>query len=221
MSSYYPDNITNAIKLSFRQVREKNHDIVAWLTIDGVVDEAVVQRDNSFYLTHDYLGQKNTNGALFMDENCSLLPVPNHVIVYGHNMKTGAMFGRLILYKTKGLDYLKKHAIATFNTMYEDGEYVVFAVIQVHLDYTNRRFFNFYTLDFTDEDAFRDYIIRAKALSFYTVPVSVEPGDRLLSLVTCVGENNEDERLILLLRKLRDGESMSDVKAAVSRATEN
>ncbi|MDD2649414.1 MAG: class B sortase [Eubacteriales bacterium] len=221
MPPYYPDNVTNAIKLSFRQVRETNRDIVAWLTIDGVVDEAVVHRDNTFYLTHDYLGQKNANGALFMDEQCSLLPVPNHIVVYGHNMKTGAMFVRLILYKTKGLEYLKKHGIVTFNTMYEDAQYVVFAVMQVHLDPADRHFFNFFTLDFANDDSYKEYILRAKALSMYTVPVSVEPGDRLLSLVTCIGENNDDERLVLLLRKLRDTETERDAKTALDRATNN
>lgn len=55
----------------------------------------MVQRDNTYYLNRDYLGYHNDNGAIFLDMGCDLTGNPKALILYGHNMKTGAMFGNL------------------------------------------------------------------------------------------------------------------------------
>ncbi|MFR5795301.1 MAG: hypothetical protein ACLUI3_06905, partial [Christensenellales bacterium] len=47
----------------------QNTDLVAWLTIDNVLDLPVVYRDNSYYLTHDFAKNKSTAGTIFLDEN--------------------------------------------------------------------------------------------------------------------------------------------------------
>ena len=42
----------------------QNTDLVAWLTIDNVLDLPVVYRDNSYYLTHDFAKNKSTAGKI-------------------------------------------------------------------------------------------------------------------------------------------------------------
>lgn len=79
----------------FAKLKQQNQDIVAWLTIPEQLDIAVVQRDNTYYLNRDYLGYHNDNGAIFLDMGCDLTGNPKALILYGHNMKTGAMFGNL------------------------------------------------------------------------------------------------------------------------------
>ena len=64
----YPDNPYLQINSRFDKVRQKNTDVVGWLTIDRLIDEAVVQRDNVYYMTHDHLGKENISGAIFLDE---------------------------------------------------------------------------------------------------------------------------------------------------------
>ena len=43
--------------------------------------------------------QAKRTGALFLDENCDLIHVPTQMVIHGHNMKEGAMFGMLKKYK--------------------------------------------------------------------------------------------------------------------------
>ena len=91
----YPNNPGLQVNSRFRMLRQQNKDITGWLTISGLLDEAVVQRDEVFYMDHDALGKKNINGAIFLDSGISLKTRPYTLILYGHNMKTGAMFGCL------------------------------------------------------------------------------------------------------------------------------
>lgn len=105
IQSAYPNNPYRVISSRFKKLRQQNADIIGWLTIDGMVDEAVVQRDNSYYLTRDYRGYHNVNGAIFLDQACDLSSRPATLTLYGHNMKTGAMFGRL--HKYESLSYYK------------------------------------------------------------------------------------------------------------------
>lgn len=130
----YANNPQLRISESFQKLRQQNRDVVGWLSIAEVLDEPVLQRDNSFYLTHDASGQKNATGALFLDEGCNLrIPTP-HLVIHGHNMKEGAMFGSLKKYKLKDAAFYKEHAVFTFNTLYEEAQYVIYAVAEVSIN---------------------------------------------------------------------------------------
>ena len=48
----YPGNPTLTMDARFDAVRQKNPDIVGWLSVGGLLREPVVQRDNEFYMTH-------------------------------------------------------------------------------------------------------------------------------------------------------------------------
>jgi len=122
----YPNNPTHIINSRFKTIRQQNADIVGWLTINGLLDEAVVQRDNIYYMTHDYLCRENANGAIFLDQIIGLDKRPYTLILYGHNMKSGAMFGNLRKYEK--FFYYYQHRVFQFDTLYEEGQYVIFAV---------------------------------------------------------------------------------------------
>lgn len=98
----YPSNPKLQISERFKALRKKNKEIVGWLNLGDLLDEAVVQRDEVYYMTHDALGRKNVNGAIFLDSGISLKTRPYCYILYGHNMKTGAMFGNLRNYENIG-----------------------------------------------------------------------------------------------------------------------
>ena len=91
----YPQNPYRIINARFQKLRRQNEDIIGWLSAGELLSEAVVQRDNEYYLRRDYRGYHNNNGAIFLDEDCGLATRPHTLILYGHNMKTGAMFGGL------------------------------------------------------------------------------------------------------------------------------
>ena len=74
-----------------------NPDIVGWLLVKelGIDYPLVHGTNNEYYLTHTAQKKSNNRGALFMDfRNNSDLSDFN-TIVYGHNINSGRMFGRL------------------------------------------------------------------------------------------------------------------------------
>lgn len=203
----YAGNPTLRVSSIFYQLQAQNEDIIGWLKIDGLLEEAVVQRDNAYYLTHNALKQKSVTGALFLDENCDLDTVPTQMVIHGHNMKEGAMFGSLKKYKVKDASYYREHPFIDFNTIYENGRYVIFSVAEVDIRSNKPDFLPFWhNARFASADAFMEYVNRAKLLSHYRCNVDVQPGDRLLTLSTCTG-SDENKRLIIMARKLRENEN--------------
>ena len=55
--------------------------------------------------------------------------------------------------------------------------------------------------------------------SMYQIPVDVQYGDELLTMVTCSNEL-EDGRLVIICRKQRDGETADDVALWMQAASE-
>lgn len=202
----YPGNEQMIVQERFTSLRHQNRDIVGWLTIDGVVDEPVFQRDNAFYLNHDATGASNPTGALFLDESCNLRTVPMMALIHGHNMKEGAMFGSLKKYKVKDASFYKAHPYITFDTLYEKATYVIFAVAEVNIVPGNTHYFPFWhRFNFDTQQDFDHFVLLAKEYSRFKVDIDVKPGDRLLTLATCSSEDS-NLRLIVMARMLRENE---------------
>lgn len=211
----YAGNPTLRISSVFYQLQAQNNDIVGWLKIDDVLEEAVVQRDNEYYLTHNALKQKSLTGALFLDENCDLDTVPTQMVIHGHNMKEGAMFGSLKKYKVKDASFYRQHPFIDFNTIYENARYVIFAVAEVDIRSGRPDYLPFWhNSRFSSADAFMEYVNRAQLLSQYRCNVDVQPGDRLLTLSTCTG-TDDNKRLIVMARKLRDNENELELNMGI------
>lgn len=215
----YPGNEQLRIQERFTPLRQQNRDVVGWLSIEGVVDEPVFQKDNSYYLTHDATGKKNPTGALFLDENCNLRTVPMQTLIHGHNMKEGAMFGSLKKYKVKDASFYREHPFIQFDSLYESATYVIFAVAEVNIVSGNTHYFPFWhTFAFNDYDSFRQYVSLAKEYSRFKVDIDVQPGDRLLTLATC-SSGDDNLRLIVMARMLREDEDLIKLNNKILSAT--
>lgn len=197
----------------FLKLKQKNTDIIGWLTVDEVADNAVVQRDNEYYLTRDYLNKKNVNGAIFLDESISLQTRPYTLMMFGHNMKTGAMFGKLLKYKE--CTWYRKHAYASFETQYEEGEYIIFSAGKIQA-VPGPNYVNLYAL-MTDLPESRESVIRQlQNCSFFHTGIDVRPEDQLLLLVTCDGD--KEERFVVAARRLREGENKSELDLQIMQS---
>lgn len=210
----YPSTPHAAISSRFQKLRRQNSDIIGWLSIDGLVDEAVVQRDNTYYLRRDYRGYHNVNGALFLDENIDLLYRPYTLLIYGHNMKTGAMFGNLRNYEN--LHFYQKNPFVTFDTMYESGRYVIFSIAELSINAGDRNYFSFGRLNSDHIDWRAEAISDLISHSLYFTELDVQPEDQLLLLVTCV--DDEEERRVVAARRIREDESEASLQRVVNRA---
>ena len=202
----YPNNPGLKMSERFRKLKKKSSYIIGWLSMDAL-EEAVVLKDNTYFLTHDVYGKKNANGAIFADSGINLLTRPYTIYLFGHNMKSGNMFGRLKKYKESA--YFYKHRIITFDSEYEDGRYAVFAVAEINTEPGDRNYFNLWALDSNRVDEREEALKQLFARSFHANMLDVQPDEQLLILVTC--DHKETDRLLVAARRLRDGESENNL----------
>ena len=211
----YPDNPYANVRTRFQKIQRQNADIIGWLTIDEMIDEAVVQRDNAYYLNRDYRGYHNVNGAIFLEETCDLSTRPYTLMLYGHNMKTGAMFGSLRNYEN--MTYYRNNPFITFDTAYEDGRYVIFAVSTVSLDRLDDRYVDFAKLNADWIDQRSEALDALMSCSLYRTALDVTPQDQLLLLITCV--DDDEERRVVAARRLRPDETEESLAKAIEATT--
>lgn len=210
----YPNNPGLTVSRRFRALRRESKYIMGWLNMGGLLDEPVVQRDDTFYLTHDARGEENRNGAIFLEASVSIQTRPYTYILYGHNMKTGAMFGSLRNYENR--KFYHTDPFITFDTVYEDGRYVIFAAGSISTEADSRHYVDFHDLKSADcerRQAALDALISA---SVYTCPVDVRTDDQLLLLVTCT-EKDQDRRVVAA-RRIRDSEDEAALRKTVGRS---
>ncbi len=193
---------------------QENRDLVGWLRMEGILDLPVVYKDNDYYLTRDFYKNKSASGTLFLDENHPFRENAQNLLLHGHNMKDGTMFGRLVQYETN-LQFLKNNPFIQYSTLWEKDQYVIFAVLHVSLDVHSDQFFNYFTHHTFSSDAqFENYVRQLQNRSVFSIPVNVEPTDALLTLSTCL----DDDRLVIVARRVRKGESKSELRHQVQLA---
>ena len=199
---------------SFAELLRYNPDTVGYLSIGEIVDLPVVQRenDNEYYLTHAYSGEEAREGALFLDGANRLSD--ENLIIYGHNMRNGTMFGELSSFGER--EFLLENAVVRFDTLYENALYVPFAMFEASMDENDGHYFDVRQIVF-DETSFELFVLKLRGRSVFAVPVEVEYGDQLLTLVTC-SYNDDDGRYIVALRKLRAGETEEEMRALMAEA---
>lgn len=193
------------VQASFGELLSHNPDTVGYLDLDGLISLPVVQRldDNDFYLTHNFDGAEAREGALFLDGVNRLVPEDDCLIVYGHNMKNGSMFGQLHRYEDPA--YARRHPLIRFDTIYENRQYAPIAAFTASMDPADDHYFEVRQFLF-DETGFELFALKLQARSAWRSPLEARYGDRLLLLVTC-DYSDKEGRFILALRQLRPDES--------------
>lgn len=196
---------------AFEELLKINPDTVGFLHIPALtvddIELCVVKRDNSFYLSHDFYGNESKAGCVFMDAANEIWPQDEHLILYGHNMKNGTMLARITRYKS--LEYARNNPILYFDTLYEKGTYVVLAALQLPAENMLTDDFNIRT--FTFGEVRIDAFMRAvKERAYYVTSAGADENDQLLSVITC-SYNENDERFVLMCRRLRENETENDI----------
>ena len=200
---------------SFAELYAQNPHIAGWLEMDPDIALPVVQWDNSFYMDHDFEGNEDVGGTLFVDSRNLLWPEDDHIIIYGHNMKDGSMFGSLNNYRNVG--FLRATACIQFNSIYGDAQYVPFAIFDASMTKDDPDYFRLLRFNFSDETPIEAFLEEARSRSLFDIPVEVNADDQLLSLVTC-SYSMDDGRFIILCRKLRADETPEQMSALLQQA---
>jgi len=185
----------------FRELYERNPDIVGWLTIDDTrIDYPVMQnpQDGEYYLHRDFDQEENPNGLPFLDIR-NRVQDSDVLLIHGHNMKSGMMFADLMNYKEES--YYREHPTVRFNTLYEKAEYEIVAVILSEVFRKSDDVFKYYQVEKAGTPAeFDSYIRNIKELALYDTGVTAQYGDRLIVLSTCE-YSTENGRLAVIARK--------------------
>lgn len=186
----------------YRLLYEKNEDLIGWIKIDDtVIDYPVMQsKDNEFYLNRNFKKENDKNGSIFLDKDCDVLSMNDNLILYGHHMRSGNMFGTLSKYKSK--DYMEKHPRITFDTIYEHGTYEIMYVFQSKvLSEVDVSFKYYQFINASSQAEFYSAMNEMAKLSLYDTGVSATYGDKLLTLSTCDYQENKG-RLVVVARKV-------------------
>ena len=193
-----------------------NSDMGGWLRVRAIprIDFAWVRGKNAYYIHKDFYGRESVGGTAFLDECCTDWPQDPNLIIYAHNLKSGDMFGEL--HRLMEADVLTASPLIDFDTLYEKGVYVPVAVCVCDINPGTASYFDFNVASFSGPEAFGAYIARAKELSRVRYGADAEYGDRLLTLVTCYDDANQ-QRLLVIARALREGETEESVINAFFR----
>jgi sortase B len=191
------ENTSNEITNQILQLKSINSDIKGWLRIDNtLVNNPVVQTvDNSFYLEHDVAKNKNSHGTIFIEEindvsNPKKLQGQN-IILYGHHMKDGSMFGSLE--KFRDSEFFKANETIYFDLFPKSYKFQVFGVYLVNED------FDYRNTMLGNEENINNLLNRLKSNSLQNRDVTLTPNDTILTLSTCEYDFT-DARLVVMAK---------------------
>lgn len=186
----------------YQALFEQNPDLIGWIKIeDSEVNYPVMYtpQDPNHYLYRDFEDKDSKHGLPFVDYRSSLLPRTTNVLIHAHNMKDGSMFATLGKYQSRS--YFENHLTVEFDTIYEKGEYEIFAAFMTQVYPADAEEFMYYRFIQADTEAeFKDYVDNALKLSLYDTGIKPKYGDQLLTLSTC-SYHVGDGRMVIVARK--------------------
>lgn len=198
------ENTPKSIENPYENIFSQNEDMVAWLVVeDTVIDYPVMQtmRNEEYYLHRDFYGKPDKSGCLLLDTDSTLYDsaATSNLIIHGHNMKLGTMFGSLDQYNE--LDYWQEHQYIDLYTKNELREYQVIAVFYSQVYYPEDQVFKYYNFFHADtEESFADFYNNIKTLSLYDTGVEAQLGDQFLTLSTCA-YHVEEGRFVVVCKE--------------------
>lgn len=178
-------------------LKKKNEDVVGYLEIpDTTISYPVMQTKDEpdFYLNHDINKEYSFYGTPYLSAYCDLQKSDN-LIIYGHNINGGRMFGALMEYKDK--EFYQKHKYIYLTTD-KEVKYEIFAVMSV--DINEFPFYEFVMAK--DEDDFNGYIDLVMKNSIYETDVELDYGNKLLTLSTCDNSRGDNYRFVVMAGKI-------------------
>ena len=180
---------------------EKNHDFAGWLFIDDTrIDYPVMHTpdDPEYYLHRAFDRSDAISGSLFMDASYSA--DGNSILIHGHHMKDGSMFGSLTNYKS--YDFAMEHPIIHFDTLTEERDYEVFAAFYWNPSYDSEtdEFLYYEYSDLSSQEVFNKYMNQVKSRSIYDTGVSASYGDNILMLSTCSYHDSNGRFVVIAVK---------------------
>lgn len=186
-------------------IYEMNNDLVGYLHFPNgpSINYPVMQSpyNESFYLDHKFDRSPNGEvavGCPYVPLSCDVFEPSDNVVIYGHYLQDGGMFGKLPYFREKS--YWESHQTFRFDTLYERHTYQIFAVFKTaatqYTDDGKVWGYPYYRInDFDDQESFDKFIADVKGAafttggyqgySFFDTGITPKYGDKILCLSTC------------------------------------
>ena len=182
------------IPIDFEKLKKENPDIYAWIQIPGTkVDYPIVQSpsDDVYYLNHTVAGVEGYPGSIYTESLNKKDFSDKNTVIYGHNMKDGAMFGGLDQYVDPS--FMNEHGEVIVYTPEHMFTYRVFAAVT----YDDRHILK--SFDCNEEgqfQAFLDSVMSVQNIaSQFSSSVEATVQDRIITLSTC--NSNSTQRFLV------------------------
>ena len=183
-------------KVDFNKLKEQNSDAVAWIKVNNTnIEYPVVKtNNNSFYLNHSFDKSQNSAGWIFADYRNKIDNTDKNIVIYGHNMRDGSMFGSMKNILNSDWYENEKNTNITLYTENEKCIYKVFSIYKIESeDY-------YITTEFENDKKFEQFVNTIKKRSIKDFSVDVSKDDNILTLSTCA--NNNKYRVVLHAKKI-------------------
>jgi sortase B len=185
------------------RLRKKNPDSCGWLRVDGTkIDYPVMQargNDPEYYLHHNIKREKAFAGALFASAGCDMSRPSDNVVIFGHHMKAGTMFGTLKNFESE--KFAKGNLIHLY-TVRGWETYRAVAVYKVSVSGDRYGTFKYHSIaDFKTQTELDAYMEDVRKRELFRTGEDVAVSDKFLSLSTCE-YSQRGGRLVVLAKRL-------------------
>ena len=144
-----------------------------------------IEDNNTYYLKHNFYKEKDKNGTLFLDGRSDYLPGErdDNLIIYGHNMRNGTMFGSLKHFEEDGVyDANQYFTIYTEDMAYR---YHVFSY------FTTKYNSDVYRIGFGPDEVYQDYLNDLVSRSVIETGIVPSTDQKIVLLSTCKGSGTD------------------------------
>ena len=189
-------NDYDSYEINFNMLKEQNSDTVAYLKVNNTNIDYIVLKgnDNSYYLKHNFNKEYNVMGWIFADYRNKFDGSDKNIVIFGHNIKDGTMFGSLKNVLTKKWFNDESNHIITLVTEESENLYQVFSTYTIEPeDY-------YITTNFNSDLDYQKFLNTIKSRSIYNYNIDVNTNDTILTLSTCTA--NGTKRVAVHAKKI-------------------
>lgn len=203
----------DAMLPKFASLYSHNNDTAGWLRITGTgIDYPVMDYKDGYYQNHNFLCLPDPAGTPALAAAVSLQGENKNLVVEGSSPGRGRLMEELQNYRN--IDYLQRHPVLQMDTVYERGDWAVFAVCLINTDSQNGEVFPYDTVYFSSEEEFQEYIEEIRVRSMVITQAEVSAEDQILTLVTDTNDFN-GAKILVAARKVHENESIYDFYGSV------
>lgn len=193
-------NDNNSKEIDFNKLLSINEDTKGWIKYNNdKINYPIVQsNDNSYYLKKSFNGKTNQSGTIFMDYRNKSFSDKN-VVIFGHAMTDGSMFGSLKdVFKKDFFNNKENNYIKIIDTNNQKFTYQIFSYYIIEKE-------EYYiTTSFNNDSSFNKFINTISKRSYKNFKIKVTKDDNILTLSTCSGTGNTTKRKVVHAKLIKN-----------------